>query len=166
MFCICCGCSIQGLFEARKLSQVKSHVLYFKLRPRSSLRLRPRSSWGFQSRRSRLHCHPAALSWARHYFKRHFKAKLWSWVSKCVRIPSYLISMSNHKERGKKLPCGFGPKRDKICQVVIDPFAMLTTFQESRWLGKSSRWEYQCHRQGPLPPLLGNLLAKITPIEK
>ena len=43
---------------------------------------------------------------------------------------------------------------------------MLTTFQESRWLGKSSRWEYQCHRQGPLPPLLGNLLAKITTIEK
>ena len=74
--------------------------------------------------------------------------------------------MSNHKERGKKLPCGFGLKRDKIPQVVIYPFAMLTTFQESRWLGKSSRWEYQCHRQGPLPPLLGNLLAKITSIEK
>ena len=34
------------------------------------------------------------------------------------------------------------PFTDKIRQEVIDPFAMLTTFQESRWLGKSSRWEY------------------------
>ena len=38
----------------------------------------------------------------------------------------------------------------------------VTTFQESRWWGRSSRWGSPCRTQAPLPPRLGSHLEKLS----
>ena len=53
-------------------------------------------------------------------------------------------------------PCW--PSWSTIHDGTGEEMCLMITFQESRWLGKSSRWGFPCRTQGLLPPLQGNRL--------
>ena len=69
-FCLDNKDEMDGLFEVRNAKGARKDFLdincarsFLKLRFQSSITLRPQSSWGFQSRWSRLRCHLAASTW-------------------------------------------------------------------------------------------------------